>query len=82
MSKAFNNPTQHGFRTRRLTVSSLLLTHNEYVNYVEGKSDVSVILFDLANAFDVVDHNILLLKLNAYGFSKYIIFLVSRFFAR
>ena len=63
-------PAQHGFRARRSTVSSLLLTHNEYVNYVEDKSDVDVILFDFAKAFDVVDHNLLLLKLNAYGFSK------------
>ena len=54
-------------------VSSLLLNHNEYANYVEDKSDVDVILFDFVKAFDVVDHNILLLKLNAYGFSKYIL---------
>ena len=64
-------PAQHGFRAKRSTVSSLLLTHNEYVNYAENKSDVDVILFDFAKAFDVVDYNLLLLKLNAYGFSKY-----------
>ena len=64
-------PAQHGFRVRRSTVSSLLLIHNEYVNYVEDKSDIDVILFDFAKAFDVVDHNLLLLKLSAYGFSKY-----------
>ena len=63
-------PAQHGFRARRSTVSSLLLTHNECVNYVEDKSDVDVILFDFAKAFDV-DYNLLLLKLNANGFSKY-----------
>ena len=27
-------PAQHGFKARRSTVSSLLLTHNKYVNYV------------------------------------------------
>ena len=64
-------PAQHGFRARQSTVSSLLLSHNEYVNYVEDKSDVDVILFDFAKEFDVVGHNLLLLKLNAYGFSKY-----------
>ena len=72
-------PAQHGFRARRSTVSSLLLTHNEYVNYVEDKSDVDVILFDFAKAFDVVDHNLLLLKLNAYGFSIYTLLWLADF---
>ena len=67
-------PAQHGFRARRSTVLSLFLTHNEYVNYVEDKSDVDVILFNFAKAFDVVDRNLLLLKLNSYGFSKYTLY--------
>ena len=46
---------------------------------VEDKSDVDVILFDFAKAFDVVDHNILLLKLNAYGFSKYTLLWLADF---
>ena len=72
-------PAQHGFRARRSTVSSLLLTHIEYVNYVEDKSDVDVILFHFAKVFDVVDRNLLLLKLNAYGFSKYTLFRLADF---
>ena len=72
-------PAQHGFRARRSTVSSLLLTHIEYVNYVEDKADVDVILFDFAKVFDVVDRNLLLLKLNAYGFSKYTLFRLADF---
>ena len=72
-------PAHYGFRARRSTISSLLLTLNEYVNYVEDKSDVDVILFDLAKAFDVVDHNLLLLKLNAYGFSKYTLLWLADF---
>ena len=72
-------PAQHGFRARRSTVSSLLLTHKEYVNYVEDKSDVDVILCDFAKAFDVVDHNLLFLKLNAYSFSKYTLLWLADF---
>ena len=64
-------PAQHGFRTKRSTVSSLLLIHNDKVNYVEDNSDVDVKLFDFAKAFDVVEYNLLLLKLNTYGCSKY-----------
>ena len=48
-------PAQHDFRAWRSTVSSLLLTHNEYVNYVEDKSDVDVILFDFAKALEVAN---------------------------
>ena len=72
-------PAQHGFRARRSTVSSLLLTHNKYVNYVEDKSDVDVTLLDFAKAFDVVDFNLLLLKLNAYDFSKYTLLYLADF---
>ena len=71
---------QHGFRTRRSTVSSLFLTHNEYVNYVEDKSDINVILFDFEIAFHLEDHNLLVLKLNAYGFSKYTLLYLADFF--
>ena len=70
---------QHGFRARRSTVSSLLLTPNEFVNYVEDKSYVNVILLNFAKAFDVIDHNFVLLKLNAYGFSKYILLWLTDF---
>ena len=61
-------PSQHGFRARRSTVSSLLLTHKEYVNYIEDKSDVDVILFDFAKAFDVVDHNLFIFKIKCLQF--------------
>ena len=46
------------------------MTLNECVNYFEDKSDVDSRLFHFAKAFDVVYHHLLLLKLNAYGFSK------------
>ena len=55
------------------------MTHYKYVNYVEDKSDVVVILYDFAKAFDVVDHNLLLLKLKAYGVSKYTLLWLADF---
>ena len=79
MTNSLLCPAQHGFRARRSTVSSLLLTLNKYVNYVENKSDVDVILFDFAKAFDVIDHILLVLKLNAYGFSKYTLLWLADF---
>ena len=38
-----------------------------------------MLLFDFAKAFDVVHHNLLLLKLNAYGFSKYTLLWLADF---
>ena len=72
-------PAQHSFRARRSTILSLLLTHNEFVIYVEDKSNVNVILLNFAKTFDVVDHNFVLLKLNAYGFSKYTLLWLADF---
>ena len=40
---------------------------------------LDVKLFDFAKEFDVVDHNLLLLKLNAYGFNKHTLLWLANF---
>ena len=65
--------TQHGFRNKHSTVSSLLLSQYIYVNCIEGKEDIDVIFIDFCKAFDAVNHNQLLMKIRAYGFSKFVL---------
>lgn len=58
---------QHGFRRHRSTLTSLLmLTDKIYQNIDSGKPTVAVFL-DLSKAFDIVDTNILIHKLEHYG---------------
>ena len=59
------NPTQHGFRKNR-SCSSQLITHlrNIFEHQINGK-EVDCIYLDYSRAFDRVDHNLLLKKLNA-----------------
>ena len=73
------NNAQHGFRERRSTVSSLLLSYHHYIENIENKSDIDILFFDFAKVFDAVNHDLLLLKLNAYGFSKYLLSWIANF---
>ena len=73
------NNAQHGFRERRSTVSSPLLSNHHYIENIENKSDIDILFFDFAKAFDAVNHDLLLLKLNAYGFNKYLLSWIANF---
>ena len=72
------NTNQHGFRNQR-SCTTQLLSHISFIlsNLVEG-NDVDCIYIDYAKAFDKVDHNILIQKLELYGINyKYLAWIKS-----
>ena len=58
---------QHGFMTKRSTVTQLLSYLDKCAESISKNNVVDVIYFDFAKAFDTVPHKRLLKKLEAYG---------------
>ena len=54
------NPKQHGLSSGRSCLSQLLEHHNKILEELEKSNNVDVIYLDFAQAFDKVDHGILL----------------------
>ena len=60
---------QHGFRSGRSTMSASRATQKDWAENKEGGWLTGVLLWDLSAAFDTIDVNILLKKLEILGFS-------------
>ena len=58
---------QSGFRPKYSTQTALLNTSNQWlINIDKGEYNLAIFL-DLRKAFDIVNHNVLLLELESYG---------------
>ena len=57
------NPTQHGFRQNRSTISQILSYYEDIISKLENGDEVDAFYLDISEAFDKVDRNILLEKL-------------------
>ena len=64
---------QHGFRSGRSCLTQMLGHFDEIMLGLRNGVDTDSIYLDYAKAFDKVDHNLLLLKLQKYGFSERIV---------
>lgn len=61
--------SQYGFRTGHSTESAALELVDKIITKMDKKDTPIGIFIDLSKAFDTIDHEILLKKLNYYGFS-------------
>ena len=65
------HPNHHGFRKNHNTCTALLQMYDSWIEAAEEKQLTAVCMLDMSAAFDVVDHDILLRKLQFYGFENH-----------
>ena len=61
---------QCGFRKGFNAQHCLLAMIEKWRKILDGVGETGAVLTDLSEAFDCIDHNVLIFKLNAYGFEK------------
>lgn len=72
---------QHGFRSQHSCETALHEIITE-INTIRSKREIGLYLFiDFRKAFDLVDSNILLIKLKRYGFSLSALELIKSYFS-
>ena len=64
------HPSHHGFRAQHSTASALIQMFDTWIEAYEENEVSAVIMLDMSAAFDVVDHDILIGKMELYGFEE------------
>ena len=64
------HPNHHGSRKNHNTATALAQMHDQWLEEVGEGNMIGVIMIDLSAAFDMVDHKILLQKLQLFGLDE------------
>ncbi len=70
---------QHGFLSKRSTVTQLLESVEDWVNEIDSNKSVDIAFIDFAKAFDSVSHKKLISKLKCYGISGKVLEWITNF---
>ena len=77
------NENQFGFRQNRTTIDALVeLSKNDRLNWLNSKPYTISTFLDLKNAFDTVDHQILLAKCSSYGLRGLVLKVLKSYLSR
>ena len=66
----FLSPCLCGYRKRFSTKQALLSLIEKWKNILDKRGYGGAVLMDLSRAFDTLNHNLLIAKLHAYGFTR------------
>ncbi|KAI8486102.1 hypothetical protein Bbelb_362020 [Branchiostoma belcheri] len=70
LQSACQSEVQHAYRKLHSTETALLKMTDDWLDNMDNGFMTAVVLLDYSAAFDLVDHNLLLQKLETYGFTK------------
>jgi len=65
--------SQHGFTKGKSCLNSIVALYNGITSWVDGRKAVDVIYLDCSKAFDIVYHDILLMKLRKCGIDEWMV---------
>ena len=75
----FLNYAQHGYCSKRSTLSNLLDFYNIVTTKIDNGETVAITYFDLSKAFDKLDHQILIDRLNFYKLPPVVVRIIRSF---
>ena len=75
----FLPPYLFGYRKGFSTQQALLSLIEKWKNILNKKGYGGAVLMDLSKAFDTLNHDLLIAKLNAYGFTRESLKLIKRY---